>query len=142
MGLVGHSFGGLLLRQGIALTPEVTVRHLIMLGTPNRPPYLARVMYPYLPQRIHVGTCRACLVDDTWFQRLPALRVPYTVVAGTAGWRGSLSPFKGKGNDGLVQVSETLVKDDDHPFLVPTIHSLLMNNARVHRLIIEKFEPV
>jgi pimeloyl-ACP methyl ester carboxylesterase len=36
VGLVGHSFGGLLLREAIAVTPELRVRHLVMLGTPMR----------------------------------------------------------------------------------------------------------
>ncbi len=80
-------------------------------------------------------------MDASWFRRLPAPSVPYTVVAGTAGWRGRLSPFKGEVNDGAVAVSETLVKDDDHPVLVPSVHTFLMNSRLVHRLIVEKLAP-
>jgi hypothetical protein len=63
-------------------------------------------------------------------------------VAGTAGWRGPLSPFKGEVNDGAVAVSETLVKDHDHPALVPSLHTFLMNSRLVHRLIVGKLAPM
>jgi hypothetical protein len=53
-----------------------------------------------------------------------------------------LSPFKGEANDGAVAVSETLVKDDDHPVLVPSLHTFLMNSRLVHRLIVEKLTPI
>jgi len=139
--LVGHSFGGLLLREAIAVTPELRVRHLVMLGTPNRLPRLAVALYPCFPPRLLLGTCRECLINAPWFRRLPALSVPYTVVAGTAGWRGRLSPFKGEVNDGAVAVSETLVKDDDNPVLVPSLHTFLMNSRLVHRLLVEKLAP-
>ena len=36
--LIGHSLGGLLLRHALADVPTLPVHHLIMLGTPNRPP--------------------------------------------------------------------------------------------------------
>lgn len=36
VGLVGHSLGGLLLRMAAARVPELRVRRLVMLGTPNR----------------------------------------------------------------------------------------------------------
>jgi pimeloyl-ACP methyl ester carboxylesterase len=140
-GLVGHSFGGLLLREAIAVTPGLRVRHLFMLGTPHRPPRLALALYPVFSPRFRPGTCRECLVDAAWFRRLPALTVPYTVVAGTGGWRGPLSPFKGAANDGAVAVSETLVKPADHPVTVPLPHTFLMNSRPVARLIIEALAP-
>jgi pimeloyl-ACP methyl ester carboxylesterase len=141
VGLVGHSFGGLLLREAIAMTPGLRVRHLVMLGTPNRLPRLALALYPWLPPHLMTGSCRECLISAAWFQGLPALSVPYTVVAGTGGWRGPLNPFKGEANDGAVAVSETRVKDDDQPVRVPALHRFLMNSRHVHRLILEKLAP-
>jgi pimeloyl-ACP methyl ester carboxylesterase len=138
VGLVGHSFGGCLLREAIAKTPALTVRQLVMLGTPNRVPRLAPAFYRYFPRRLIQGSCRECLIDSSWYEKLPALSVPYTIVAGTAGWRGRLSPFGDEINDGAVAVSETLVKDDDHPLLVPSLHTFLMNSRLVYQLIVEK----
>ena len=140
VGLVGHSFGGLLLREAIAVVPELRVRHLVMLGTPNCGSRFARALFTGLPARLLLGTCRECLVQEAWFRNLPGLSVPYSVVAGTAGWRGSLSPFNGEVNDGAVAVSETLVKCDDQPVLVPSLHTFLMNSRLVYRHIVEKLE--
>src|SRR5437899_12825187 len=52
VGLVGHSFGGLLLREALAVVPELRAKHLIMLATPNRQPRLAVRIYNQLPSRI------------------------------------------------------------------------------------------
>lgn len=140
VGLVGHSFGGLLLREASAQVPELRVRHLVMLGTPNQPPRLAAVIYKWLPFRILRGSCGQCLASPEWFERLPPLSSPYTVVAGTRGWRGRLSPFSGEPNDGIVAVSETVLGRDDEPVLLPVFHSFMMNSKSVHRLITVRLE--
>jgi hypothetical protein len=142
VGLVGHSFGGLLLREALAVVPELRVKHLIMLATPNRQPRLAGRVYTKLPFRILRGSCGQCLVDSSWFRSLPGLSVPYTVVAGTGGWRGRLGPFEGEPNDGAVAVSETILSDHDRPVLVPALHTFIMNRRSVHRLIEESLGGV
>jgi len=139
VGLVGHSFGGLLLREALAAVPELRVRHLVMLATPNRQPRLAVRLYTRLPFRILRGSCGQCLTDPSWFRSLPMLSIPYTIVAGTGGWRGWLDPFEGEPNDGAVAVSETLASDNDQPVLVPAIHTFIMNRRAVCRLISERF---
>jgi pimeloyl-ACP methyl ester carboxylesterase len=138
VGLVGHSFGGLLLREAIAQVNELRVNHLIMLGTPNQPSRLASKFYTRWPFRLFRGNCGECLSDPTWYRKLPALTHPYTIVAGTAGWRGRLSPFNGEMNDGLVSVSETKMNEDDQPILIPALHTFIMNSRSVHHLILER----
>jgi pimeloyl-ACP methyl ester carboxylesterase len=140
VGLVGHSFGGLLLREAVAKVPELRVKHLIMLATPNQRPRLAVRFYNRLPFRIVRDSCGQCLADSSWFQSLPLLSVPYTIVAGTRGWHGRLSPFAGEANDGVVAVSETILMDSDHPILEAAIHTFIMNRRSVHRLIVQKLE--
>ena len=139
VGLVGHSFGGLLLREAIPAVPGLQVKHLVMLATPNRQPRLAARVYTTFPFRILRGSCGQCLADSFWFRSLPRLSVPYTLVAGTGGWRGRLSPFEGEPNDGALAVSETLLNDNDRPVLVPALHTFIMNRRSVCRLISERF---
>jgi pimeloyl-ACP methyl ester carboxylesterase len=139
VGLVGHSFGGLLFREGLALVPELKVRHLVMLGTPNRPPRLAARIYNKQPFRLLRGFCGELLANPSWYRSLPAIHVPYTLVAGTRGWRGALSPFDNELNDGIVAVSETIVHDTDQPVLLPAIHTFIMNSRAVHDLILQRF---
>ena len=142
VGLVGHSFGGLLLREALAAVPELRVKHLVMLATPNRQPRLAGRVYTKFPFRILRGSCGQCLADSSWYRSLPRLAIPYTVVAGTGGWRGWLNPFKGEANDGAVAVSETILSDNDRPVLVPALHTFIMNRRSVHRLIVERLGPI
>src|SRR5512137_1403359 len=139
VGLVGHSFGGLLLREALAAVPELRVKHLVMLATPNRPPRLAGRVYTKFPFRILRGNCGQCLADSSWFRSLPGLSIPYTLVAGTGGWRGRLSPFQREPNDGALAVSETLLNDKDRPVLVPALHTFIMNRRSVCCLISERF---
>ena len=142
IGLVGHSFGGLLLREACARVPELRVRHLVMLGTPNQPPRLAARIYRWLPFRLLRGSCGQCLADASWYKRLPSPTSPYTVVAGTIGWRGRMSPFGGERNDGVVAVSETSVNAGEAPIEMPVVHTLMMNSKAVYRLIERTFSKV
>src|SRR5258708_7721327 len=71
VGLVGHSFGGLLLREALAAVPDLRVKHLVMLATPNRQPRLAVRLYTRLPFRLFRGSCGQCLTHSSWFRSLP-----------------------------------------------------------------------
>ena len=138
VGLVGHSFGGLLLREALTEVSGLRVKHLVMLATPNRHSRLAALIYTRLPFCILRGSCGRCLADSSWFRSLPVPSIPYTTVAGTGGWRGRLNPFEGEPNDGALAVAETIVSDNDRPVLVPALHTFIMNRRSVHRLIIER----
>ena len=138
VGLVGHSYGGLLLREAAARLPALRVRHLVMLGTPNRLPRMAVRVYRRPLFRVLRGTCGTCLADPSYFRAMPMPTSPYTIVAGTTGWRGRRSPFGAEPNDGLVAVSETLVRDNDRPVLLPVIHTLLPLSRRVRAVVVER----
>src|SRR5437764_1844810 len=111
VGLVGHSLGGLLLRMALPAVPELRVHHLVMLGTPNRPPRLARRAWRRFPFRLLTRGCGRFLACPDSIPVLPVPAVPYTLIAGTAGPRGRLSPFGDDPNDGVVAASEVPVRD-------------------------------
>jgi Alpha/beta hydrolase family len=141
--VIGHSLGGLLARMAlshgeVALTPPA---HLIMLGTPNQPPRLARRFRSFWPYRLINGDSGQLLAHS---DRFPALRPPtwpYTIVAGTAGPRGRWSPFGAEPNDGLVAVAETLIAPEDEPVVLPVRHTFMMNDRRVRAVIAQVLEP-
>ncbi len=140
VGLIGHSFGGLLLRQALPMVPGLRVHHFVMLGVPNNPPRMAGVASGWRVWRAHAGEVGERLADPKWFESLPPVRVPYTVVAGTMGWRGRRSPFGDEPNDGILAVSETLVAPDDKPVELRAIHAMLMNARGATRLILDAFK--
>ena len=75
------------------------------------------------------------LADDGFFAELPGVRVPRTIVAGTAGRTGRWSPFGDAPNDGIVSVAETLLESGDQPVLVDAHHTFLMNHRDVRSVI-------
>jgi pimeloyl-ACP methyl ester carboxylesterase len=136
--VVGHSLGGLLARAALGRWPSSFTwpAHLIMLGTPNRPPRLARRYGKLLAYRWINGECGQLLTRDDFFARLPPLTIPYTIVAGTRGGPGRRA-FGDEPNDGVVAVSETLIAPSDTPITVPARHTFMMNDRRVLAAILQ-----
>ena len=136
VGLVGHSLGGLLLRMAIPQVPTLQVLNLVMLGSPNRPPRLARSAWRHGPFRWLTRECGAFLASPDAVLRLPVPAVPYTLIAGTAGPRGAYSPFGDDPNDGVVAVDETRIRDEDDPERFPVWHTVMMNDRRVQEAVV------
>jgi pimeloyl-ACP methyl ester carboxylesterase len=134
VGLVGHSLGGLLLRGALPEVPELRVHHLVMLGTPNRPPRLARWAWRRPLFRFLSRDCGRFLACPDSIPRLPIPTAPYTLIAGTAGPQFGL--FSGEPNDGIVAVSEVPVRDADPVQLFPVWHTVMMNSERVKRAVV------
>jgi pimeloyl-ACP methyl ester carboxylesterase len=134
--VVGHSLGGLLVRAALAraeIFPQPV--HLIMLGTPNRSPRLARRYQRVGLYRWINGESGQILAQASFFEQLPPPPVPYTIIAGTRGWRRRTGPFANDPNDGIVAVRETLVSSTDTPVLLPVSHTFMMNDRQVREAI-------
>jgi pimeloyl-ACP methyl ester carboxylesterase len=128
--VVAHSLGGLLTRLALPHT-SVALRHLVMLGTPNRPPRLAAYFWKWPPFRSLSGQSGRFLATPAEYDRLPAPHFPCTVIAGTSGPVGRFSPFGSERNDGIVSVGETRLSAADH-FTVPAWHTWMMAHPDVH----------
>ena len=133
--VIGHSLGGVLLRSALPLVTGGPPVHMIMLGTPNRPPRLARTLGVSWVYRRLMGECGANLTSSDFYARLPIPQVPYTIVAGTAGPHWRWMPFGDELNDGIVAVSETCLGEHDHIVILPVAHTFMMNNPGVHAVI-------
>jgi pimeloyl-ACP methyl ester carboxylesterase len=136
---VGHSLGGLLVRAALADWPSALPlpARLIMLGTPNRSPRLARRLQRFWPYRLAMGEAGQLLARPAFFAELPDLPVPGTVVAGVRGIGGRWSPFGEEPNDGIVALSETRPCEGVPVVEVPAAHAFLMNHPAVRRLVTE-----
>lgn len=134
--VVSHSLGGLLVRAALARVPVSALpAHLIMLGTPHRPPRLAQRYHRWWSYRLVNGETGQLLALPAFFDELPPLAIPYTIIAGTRGWPSHRGPFAGEPNDGIVAVSETLVSGTDQPVVLPVRHTFMMNDPRVREVI-------
>ena len=136
---VGHSLGGLLLRAALTDWPDglPLPRRVVMLGTPNRVPRLARRLHRFWPYRAALGEAGQMLARPAFFSELPPLPVPATLVAGVRGLPRRWSPFGEEPNDGIVARSETLLHEGVELVEVPAGHTFLMNHPAVRRLVTE-----
>jgi pimeloyl-ACP methyl ester carboxylesterase len=133
--VIGHSLGGLMLRSAIARLSGPPPRHLIMLGTPNRPPRLAHRARMYWIYRRLTGESGVNLASPAFYAALPVPTVPYTIVAGDGGPLGRWSPFGDEPNDGIVALRETRIRDDDPLVVLPVTHTFMMNKAQVQAAV-------
>lgn len=138
---IGHSLGGILLRAALADWPhDVPLpERLILLGSPSRPPRLARRFHRQLPYRWINGQSGQLLTRADFFSDLPSGVVPCTVIAGTRGWKRAGLPFGGEPNDGVVAVDETIPppggRDEFHT--LPVSHTFMMNDRRVRAMLLQ-----
>lgn len=135
-GVVAHSLGGLLMRSALRESHITPPLHIFMLGTPNQPPRLAEQAWRLLPFQWFSGQCGFNLASPSFFASLPVLSSPYTIVAGTSGPRGLLSPFGTELNDGIVALSETPISTRDPIVQLPVEHTFMMNDRRVQETVI------
>ena len=135
--VVGYSLGGVLLRAALAQVDGPPPVHFIMIGTPNRPPLLARRLAGFAPFHWAVGEGGSKLAREEFYRDLAMPECPYTLIAGTRGPVGRLSPFAHAPNDGIVAVEETRIRDTDVALQVPVTHAFLPNAAVVQALVVD-----
>lgn len=136
-GIIAHSLGGLLTRAALGLEPIKLPQHIVMLGTPNQLPRLAPHAWRVPLFRWWTGQCGLNLADPDFFVLLPKIESNYTIVAGTGGLRGSWSPFGDELNDGIVALKETRLSDRDHLVKLPVMHTFMMNDFRVQKVVVQ-----
>lgn len=134
--IVAHSLGGVLTRAALGRGQIAAPEHVVMLGTPNQPPQLAVHAWQLPPFRWFTGQCGFNLTCSRFYQALPPLPSPYTIIAGTGGPRGALSPFGHEVNDGIVALSETRMTPQDEPVQLPVWHTFMMNNEAVQETVL------
>lgn len=136
-GVVGHSLGGVLTRAALGLGQVSELpRQVVMLGTPNQPPRLAPLAWNLWPFQWFTGQCGRNLTCQRFYANLPTLPSPYTIVAGTGGPTGPLSPFGEDINDGVVALSETYMTAQDAVVQVPAWHTFMMNHPQVQEIVV------
>lgn len=136
LALIGHSLGGLLLRHAIDEVPTLNVHRLIMLGTPNRAARRAQRVESWLPFKVFARSSGALLANARAIANIPKPAVPYTIVAGTGGYRWLSKPFAGEPHDGVVAVSETQISDSDEPVLLNVSHTFMMNDRKLQQFVL------
>ena len=129
--LVGHSLGTVLIRAALPALDARPPAACFFLAPPATACRAATFFAGRRLYRLLAGEMGRLLADAHFMAALPTPAVPTRSYAGTAGPRGRWSPFGPEQNDGILAVSETAVRGLEPPVLVPAIHTLIMNSARV-----------
>jgi hypothetical protein len=109
-------------------------------GTPNQQPRLAPLAWQVPPFQWVTGQCGFNLARADFFSTLPHLRSPYSIIAGTSGPRGILSPFGNDVNDGIVAVNETRLTEGDRLIELPVEHTFMMYDPAVQAVVAERLK--
>ncbi len=135
-GIVSHSLGGVLTRAALAEATFPLPAHVVMLAPPNQSPKAGQLAYLWLPFRWFSGQSGQNIASSAFYDQLPPLRCPYTLIAGTAGLTGSFSPFGNEVNDFIISLTEVKMNPQDSPILIPALHSFIMNSPSAQAAVI------
>src|SRR5499427_3709904 len=141
---VGHSLGGLLLRAALSDFPPAAPlpRLLVTLGTPTRPPRLARLLRNVWLYRRLAGECGQLLANGEFLASLHVPPVQSTAIAGTRGWPNYVGPFGDTPNDGVVALDETTTHVSVEHLRVPAFHTFLMNSREVQQHVRDRLDAL
>jgi pimeloyl-ACP methyl ester carboxylesterase len=140
--LIGHSLGGVLLRDALRRLPPSAPRpkHLFLLGSPIGPSQLAARARNNLIFRLFARDCGALLASVDRMAAVGPSPLPTTGIVGIRSLRVTKNLFNGEVNDGIVTLTETTapwLQDYEH---VPVVHTFLPSSMRVASLILQRLD--
>ncbi len=141
--LIGHSLGGVLIRNALASLPEGTKLpdRVFLLGSPVRASRIATTLRRNVLYRLATRDCGQLLASEERMKNVPPSLIPTTSIVGTRSLFGLSRLFGNEMNDGIVSHSEVTADWISEEIYVPVIHSVLPWNRQVSRLVIERLLP-
>jgi hypothetical protein len=138
--LVGHSLGGVLLRQAVRTLPRSVrqPRHLFLLGSPVQPSSIAARMGSNPLYRLLTGDCGLMLGSRERMAAIGTPAVPVTAVVGEKSWSLMAGMLPLESNDGVVTLSEASAPWLTDVVKLPVTHTFLPTDARVSAVILER----
>jgi thioesterase domain-containing protein len=138
--VVGHSLGGVLLRQALRGLPRTArqPRHLFLLGSPVQMSAIAARMASNPLYRALTGDCGRMLGSAERMATIGAPAVPVTAVVGVKSWSLLAGLLPKESNDGVVTLAEASAPWLTDVVQVPVTHTFLPSDARVTRVILER----
>ncbi len=138
--LIGHSLGGILLREALCSLGETGTRagHLFLLGSPIQTARLARRLDGNPLFRLATRDCGQLLASSERMAAVGIPDVPTTAIVGTRGILNPRGPFGTETNDGIVSLSEVSAGWLEDRVFVPVVHTLLPSSSRVAAVILQR----
>lgn len=139
--IVVHSLGGLVARAYLKENRDARIKRLVMIGTPNSGSPMADLVRRIYPYRLVFGPAGQQLVTDAdgLISTLPIPNFEFAIIAGGRGPKGYNPLIRGD-DDSLVTVESAQLPGAADFLVVPVLHTLLPNNAKVIKSTINFFE--
>ena len=134
---VGHSYGGMLVRQLLAGSLPVSVGRVLMLGTPNQGSRFGQRLSLMGIYRIIFGASGQAVLPVA-AANLPVPAGDIAVIAGGNG-RGGYNPFLPGDNDGIVMVEEARLPGAQFR-IMPCLHTFLPSQPAIRRAAVAFIE--
>ena len=141
--LIGHSLGGVLIRDALASLPAGTKLpdRIFLLGSPIHASRIATALRNNLLYRLATKDCGQLLASEERMKLVPPSPIPTTSIVGTRTLFGLSRLFGHEINDSIVSHSEVTADWISEEIHVPVIHSALPWNRQVSQHVIERLMP-
>ena len=144
---VAHSMGNIVVRHLLADLKQTDdpegllqrFRCMVMLGPPNQGAAIARSLARTKVFGIVAGKSGLEL-GPNWQQLVGDLAIPdfpFAVVAGDLSQKNIRNPILAEQSDFVVQVDETHLEGQESFVTVPVVHSTLMKNPQVQKIVVD-----
>lgn len=137
--LIGHSLGGVLIRDAVAALPTGTrmPQRMILLGSPVRPSRIAKALKRNWLFRLATRDCGQLLASDDRMSCVAASRVPTTSIIGTKSLKPLKKLFGDEENDCVVSYSEVCADWINEEIRLPVSHTFMPSNPLVTKTVID-----
>ncbi len=147
---VAHSLGNLVVRHYLGdhtnaeagVFPDPRIGRMVMLGPPNQGAQLAEALGQYRLFHVVAGQSASQLGRD-WQQleaRLATPACPFGILAGGRGTEKGYNPLLGQDNDLVVSVECTRLAGAADFAVLPVLHTLMMDDAKVQEYTLRFLE--
>lgn len=130
---VTHSMGGLVVRHLLgtkrAWQQNIEVDRVVMVAPPNQGSAIARALKDNAAYKFVYGVSGQQLTPEA-AQSVPALDVPFIIIAGGRSDSAGYNPLLDGDNDGTVTVKETYLNNAENTYVVQDLHTAIGDNPR------------
>ena len=140
--LIGHSLGGVLIRDAVAALPAGTrmPSRIFLLGSPVRPSRIAKALRRNWLFRLATRDCVQLLGSEDRMGCVAASQVPTTSIVGTKSYKPLKRLFGDEENDCVVSYSEVCADWISEEIHLPVSHTFMPSNSLVTKTVVEKLK--
>ncbi len=140
--VIGHSLGGVLLRDALATLPPGTQlpQRIFLLGSPMQHSRLAQHLHTHIVYRALTGDPGQLLANAQRMAAIPSAAIPTTHIIGISDFRVTANRFGNEPNDGVVAASEAAAPAGHEEVRLPVMHTWLPSSALVSAAILARIK--